>query len=191
MKQTWLLSCLGSLGKRRKNLEGKLNAMFSRETREDCHLHHKNKNIPPMPVAHHRCKKRTPVEHDDDDDDDAAAATTTTAENENREEEEEMLSECEEEEGEVEEYTPLLSPPTVREEVDRVVEKEMLPPKETTRGRVGKRFKNKRRQRREVEKMKVKKMSGVLGKSMNQEIFANAKINSKGNMSANVGRKYI
>ena len=32
MKQTWLLSCLGSLGKRKKTFEGKLNAMFSKET---------------------------------------------------------------------------------------------------------------------------------------------------------------
>jgi len=33
MKQTWLLSCLGSLGKRKKTVEGKLNAMFSKEIR--------------------------------------------------------------------------------------------------------------------------------------------------------------
>jgi len=35
MKQTWLLSCLGSLGKRKKTVEGKLDALFSKETLHD------------------------------------------------------------------------------------------------------------------------------------------------------------
>lgn len=167
MKQTWLLSCLGSLGKRKKNLEGKLNAMFTRETRGECDGKHSHSSSASPPQKRDKIKLGEEPE----------------TEVESEEEEDEEMPECKEEDyfGDNEDSA---SP---REIVEKALEKEtVLPPPIKKRGRVGK------TRRRKSKREKMKMLSRAFGRkpASNEEIFARAKIDSKGSVSANVGRKY-
>ena len=139
MKQTWLLSCLGSLGKRKKNFEGKLNAMFSKEMSDSCHK---------------KIKRETSVASPEKD----QSVTTTT-------------------------------PPTGKcdkqQTIEKAVAREMSKPLADSDGRVRKKVKTRQRKNKKDVK-NVGSWSGSL-----EEIYAKAKINSKGDMTANVGKKYV
>lgn len=125
MKQTWLLSCLGSLGKRKKNLEGKLNAMFSKE------------------ISNDSCKKREkPTEEEGQENKNVKRGTETAG---------------------------------------KMVEGKMSKP---STGRVRKKLKKKEKKSMEIAKALKRDTSSV------EEIYAKAKIDSKGDMSANVGKRY-
>lgn len=165
MKQTWLLSCLGSLGKRKKNLEGKLNAMFTRETQRECDGKHPH--LPSVSPSRKIVKQKSGEE----------------PEPECEEEEEEEMPEY----GEEDYFGDNEDSSSEREIVEKVLEKEtVLPPPIEKRRRVGK------SKRRKSKKEKMKSLSRVFGRNpaSNEEIFAKAKIDSKGSVSANVGRKY-
>lgn len=178
MKQTWLLSCLGSLGKRKKRVEGKLNAMFTRETKKDYGgdegsfkpyiLEESSKPLQLKEVGSAQVSQKKLKEEV------AVAATLKPAvvvnEDEMVEEKEWYLDDIE-----------TIPPKGV--DVEKALEKEKRPKiVKHKKGRVKKKCKKK-------NKIDMTQLNEIA--SSHQEIFANAKITSHGRMYANVGKKFI
>lgn len=158
MKQTWLLSCLGSLGKRKKTFEGKLNAMFSKETSGT------GKSTIAVSAASTAAVVGGAV---------AVPATSLT---------QEEVVPC-----------PLsqpvaISPPTKGSAKDAVL-KEIKKDKHCLGGRLVKIAKERKAARKKAEAKK--KLLFATNTVKKQEIVADARVSSKGAVSARVSKKFL
>ena len=157
MKQQWKLSCLGSIGQRRKSIEGKLRAMFTRQNFGELFSFKK----------------------EGDNNEVASASAKKTS----REEEGEQKTKLEDVEEQMvkDENVPTSTPRSSTRSATTTTTT-------TSTGRVYKRRKrNKKRAR----------MTSMADEDQQQqkpicvrEIFANAKINSRGDLTARVGKKF-
>jgi hypothetical protein len=160
IKQSYVLSCLGSLSRRQSSLQGKLRAMFSREKVGDW-----NKLVT-VRGDKASAENRLP---DSDEDEGMDETVQNVGEDKN-------VSEGQEAQG--------IGVPAPEEE--KVVERN------NSGGRVVKRKyrKGKRKNKKTGRKNTTVSVTSDNRLSIVREVFANAKVNSKGDLTARVGKKF-
>ena len=174
-KSSYVLSCLGSLRKRKSSLEGKLRAMFTREKVGDWtkFVTVRGKNTAAAAAAENRLP-----DSDEDDDEDYEMSEAVTRRGEEKREGQDVT--------EKEETGPEVAKKGEEEE------------KETTGGeaasgvkKYGKRGSIKRNRRKKRRKSAGVGILSKSGLSVAKEVFANARITSSGDLSARVGKKFL
>jgi hypothetical protein len=162
IKQSYVLSCLGSLSRRQSSLQGKLRAMFSREKVGDW-----NKLVT-VRGDRASAENRLP---DSDEDEGMDGTVQNVGEDKNVSEGQGAAQ-------------GISGPAPVEEE--KVVERQ------NSGGRVVKRKyrKMKRKNKKTGRKNTTVAVSSDNRLSIVREVFANAKVNSKGDLTARVGKKF-